>query len=122
VSIAQPYAVDQPAGREVVGAEGDAEDAFVELGNELAWSEDEVEENPAAVDELVVTVDVILLNVEVLVLNAMLNDEECVVDVVLAAAWLLELLVAQIESAVPGHSPTLGMRTAPVLYYGVSAS
>jgi hypothetical protein len=129
VSIAQPYAVDQPAGREVVVTGEDAEDTLVEVEGELAWLEDEVEENPAAVDELVVTVDklvgtvdVMLLNVEVLVLNAMLDDEECGVDVVLAAAWLLELLVAQLDSAVPGHRPTLGMRTVPVLYYRVSAS
>jgi hypothetical protein len=128
--------VDQPAGREVVVTGEDAEDTLVEVEGELAWLEDEVEENPAAVDELVVmvdklvvtvdklvgTVDVMLLNVEVLVLNAMLDDEECGVDVVLAAAWLLELLVAQLDSAVPGHRPTLGMRTVPVLYYRVSAS
>jgi hypothetical protein len=136
VSTAQPYAVDQPAGRETAEAEEDAEGALAEVDGEMVWSEDEVEENPAAVDELVVmvdklvvtvdklvgTVDVILLNVEVLALSAMLDDEECVVDVVLAAAWLLELLVAQLESAVPGHRPTLGMRTAPVLYYRGSAS
>jgi hypothetical protein len=137
VSIAQLYAVDQPAGRVIVGAEGDAEDALVGVDGEPAWSEDEVEENPVAVDELVVAVDelavmvdvklvlvlvlvvtevdVVLLSVEVLVLNATLDDEECVVDVVLG--WLLELLVAQLESAVLGHRPTLGMRTAPMLYH-----
>jgi hypothetical protein len=135
VSIAQPYAVDQPAGREVVGAEGDAEDALVELGNELAWSEDEVEVELVAVEELAATVDfklvlvlvlvitevdAVLLDAEVLVLNATLDDGACVVDVLLC--WLLELLVAQLESAVPGHRPTLGMRTAPVLYHWESAS
>jgi hypothetical protein len=154
VSIAQPYAVDQPAGREVVGAEGDAEDALVEVAGEPAWSEDEVEENSAAVDELVVMVDglvvtagglvvavdelvvavdvqlvlvlvmtevdVVLLDAEVLELDAMLDDEECVVDEVLG--WLFELFVAQLESAVLGHRPTLGMRTAPVLYHRESAS
>jgi hypothetical protein len=138
VSTAQPYAVDQPAGREVVGAEVGAEDALVELGSELAWSEDEVEVELVAVEELATTVDfklvlvlmlvlvttevdAVLLSAEVLVLNATLDDGACVVDVVLAAAWLLELLVAQLESAVPGHRPTLGMRTAPVLCHRQSA-
>jgi hypothetical protein len=62
----------------------------------------------------------VLFSVEVLVLNATLDDEECVVDVVLS--WLLELLVAQLESAVLGHRPTLGMRTAPVLCHWKSVS
>jgi hypothetical protein len=57
VSIAQPYAVDQPAGREIVGAEGDAEDALVDVIGKPAWSEDRVEEDPVAVDEPVVMVD-----------------------------------------------------------------
>jgi hypothetical protein len=133
VSTAQPYAVDQPAGREVVGAEGDAEDALVEVGGEPAWSEDEVDEEIVAIEELVVMVDVklvlvlvttevdvVLLIAEVLVLNATLDDEGCVVDVVLG--WLFELLVAQLDSAALGHRPTLGMRTAPVLYHPESAS
>jgi hypothetical protein len=135
VSTAQPYAVDQPAGREVVGAGEDAEDALVEVDDEPAWLEDEVKEELVAVEELAATVDVklvlvlvlvitevdvVLLSAEVLVLNATLDDEECVVDVVLS--WLLELLVAQLESAVPGHRPTLGMRIAPVLYHRESAS
>jgi hypothetical protein len=108
VSTAQPYAVDQPAGRAVVGAAGDAEDALVEVDDEPAWSGDEVKEIPVAVDELAVTVDglvvtvdelaitvgvrlvlvttevdVVLLIAEVLVLNATPDDEECVVDVLL---------------------------------------
>jgi hypothetical protein len=58
--------------------------------------------------------------VEVLALNATLDNEECVADEVLG--WLLELLVAQLESAVLGHRPTLGMRTAPVLCHRESAS
>jgi hypothetical protein len=140
VSTAQPYAVDQPAGREVVGAEGDAEDALVELGSELAWSEDEVEEILVAVGELTVTVDelvimvvlvlvlglvvtevdVVLLSAEVLALSATLDDEECVVDVVID--WLLEVLAAQLDNAALGHRPTLGMRTVPVLYRRGSAS
>jgi hypothetical protein len=66
VSIAQPYAVDQPAGRKVVGADGDAEEALVEVDDELAWSEDEVEEILVAVEELVVTVDVELVLVLVI--------------------------------------------------------
>jgi hypothetical protein len=134
VSTAQPYAVDQPAGREVVGAAGDVEDALVEVHSEPAWFEDEVEEGLVGVEELVVkveelvvmvvlvvtVVDVVLLSADVLVLNATLDDEERVVDVVLG--WFFELLVAQLDSAVLGHSPTLGMRTAPVLYHRVSAS
>jgi hypothetical protein len=135
VSIAQPYAVNQPAGREVVGVEGEARDALVEVDDEPAWSEDEVEEILVAVEELAITVDVelvlvlvlvitevdvVLLSEGVLVLNATLDNEECVVDVVLD--WLFELVVAQLESAVLGHRPTLGMRTAPVLYHRQSAS
>jgi hypothetical protein len=131
VSIAQPYAVDQPAGREVVGAarDGDAEDALVEADGELVWSDEEAEEKLVAVEELAVMVvlvlvvtevDIVLLSVEVLVLNATLDDEECVVDV--ALGWLFELLVAQLERAVLGHRPTLGMRTAPVLYHCESVS
>jgi hypothetical protein len=138
VSTAQPYAVDQPAGREVVGADGDAEEALVEVDDEPAWSEDEVEEILVAVEGLATTVDVVrvlvlmlvlvttevdvvLLSAEVLVLSATLDDEECVDDVTVLG-WLLELLVAQLESAVLGHRPMLGIRTAPVLYHRVSAS
>jgi hypothetical protein len=133
VSTAQPYAVDQPAGRETVEAEGAAEDALVEVDDELVWFEEEIEGTLVGVEELAVTVDVelalvlvttevdvVLLDAEVLVLNATLDDEECVVDAVLS--WLLELLVAQLESAVLGHRPTLGMRTAPELYHRESAS
>jgi hypothetical protein len=137
VSTAQPYAVDQPAGREVVGAGEDAEDALVEVDDELVWSEEEIEGVLVVVDELAVTVeelvvlvlvlvlvitevDAVLLTVEMLVLNATLDDDECVVDVVLG--WLFELLAAQLDSAVPGHRPTLGMWIAPVLYHRQSAS
>jgi hypothetical protein len=71
VSIAQPYAVDQPAGREVVGAarDGDAEDALVEADGELVWFEEKVEEKLVAVAELAVTLDVQLVLVLVLVVT-----------------------------------------------------
>jgi hypothetical protein len=120
VSTAQPYAEDQPAGREVVGAEEDAADALVKVDDELVWSEEEIEGVLVVVEELAITVDVrlvlvlvitevdvVVLRAEVLALNATLDDGERVVDVVLG--WLFELLVAQLESAVLGHRPTLGM-------------
>jgi hypothetical protein len=88
--------VDQPAGREVAGVEGDAEDALEELDSEPVWSGEEIEEELVVVEELAVTVDVrlvlvlvitevdvVLLSAEVLALNAMLDDGERVVDVVL---------------------------------------